>query len=174
MNGSEACLTRLLSATAILISALALVKPAVAEYAAGLQAYDAGNFETAIIELQPLIERGHPGAELMFGVMYLRGQGYRRDEGLAAVWMYKAARKGEAGAQLVLGSQLLYGRGVRRNIREALMWLTLAGESDVGSVAEQAAIYRNDAIQFLSPNEVKDALRKAKSFSPTTDHFIRQ
>jgi len=167
-------LIRLLPAAAILITAIALVKPAAAEYAAGVQAYDAGKFETAISELLPLVERGHPGAELMLGVMYLRGQGIRRDEGLAAVWMYKAARKGEAGAQLVLGSQLLYGRGVRRNVREALMWLSLAGESGVDSVAAQAAIYRDDAIRFLSPREVEEALRKAKSFSPTADHFTRQ
>ena len=167
-------MTRLLPAVAILIAAFGLVKPATAEYAAGLQAYNAGNFETAILELQPLVERGHSGAELMLGVMYLRGQGYRQDEGLAAVWMYKAARKGEAGAQLVLGSQLLYGRGVRRNVREALMWLSLAGESGVDSVAAQAAIYRDDAIRFLSPREVEEALRKAKSFSPTADHFTRQ
>lgn len=167
-------MTRLLPAIAILIAACALVRPAAAEYAAGVQAYDAGNFEAAISELLPLIERGHPGAELILGVMYLRGQGIRRDEGLAAVWMYKAARKGEAGAQLVLGSQLLYGRGVRRNVREALMWLTLAGGSDIDAVASQAAIYRDDAIQFLSPREVEEALRKAKSFSPTTDNFTRQ
>ncbi|MCH8184461.1 MAG: sel1 repeat family protein [Proteobacteria bacterium] len=165
---------RLLPAVAILITALALVKPAVAEYAAGLRAYNEGNFESAILELEPLVERGHSGAELMLGVMYLRGQGYRRDEGLAAVWMYKAARKGEAGAQLVLGSQLLYGRGVRRNVREALMWLTLAGESGIDSVAKQAAIYRGDAIQFLNPREVEEALRKAKGFSPTPDKFTRQ
>jgi TPR repeat protein len=157
-----------------LIIAFALAKPAAAEYAAGLAAYNAGNFETAIDEFQPLVERGHPGAELMFGVMYLRGQGYRQDEGLAAVWMYKAARKGEAGAQLVFGSQLLYGRGVRRNVGEALMWLTLAGESEIDSVAEQAVIYRDDAVQFLSEGEIADALRKARDFSPTTDRFTRQ
>ena len=167
-------MTRLLPTAAILIAAFALVKPAAAEYAAGLQAYNAGNFETAILEFQPLVERGHSGAELMLGVMYLRGQGYPQDEGLAAVWMYKAARKGEAGAQLVFGSQLLYGRGIRRDVREALMWLTLAGESGVDSVAEQAVIYRDDAIQFLDQRQVEEALRKARSFSPTTDRFTRQ
>jgi len=157
-----------------LIAAFSLVKPAAAEYAAGVQAYNAGNFETAILEFQPLVERGHSGAELMLGVMYLRGQGYPRDEGLAAVWMYKAAHKGEAGAQLVFGSQLLYGRGIRRDVREALMWLTLAGESGVDSVVEQAGIYRDDAIQYLNQREVEEALRKARSFSPTTDRFTRQ
>lgn len=157
-----------------MIAAFGLIRPAVAEYAAGLQAYNAGNFETAILEFQPLVERGHSGAELMFGVMYLRGHGYPQDEGLAAVWMYKAARKGEAGAQLVLGSQLLYGRGIRRDVREALMWLTLAGDSGVDSVAEQAVIYRDDAIQFLNQREVEEALRKARSFSPTMDRFTRQ
>ena len=166
-------MTRLLPAAAILIAAIALVRPATAEYAAGVRAYNAGNFETAILEFQPLVERGHSGAELMLGVMYLRGQGYRQDEGLAAVWMYKAARKGEAGAQLVLGSQLLYGRGVRRDVRQALVWLTLAAESGVASVAEQAVIYRDDALQFLSPRQVEDAQRKAQSFSPTTDRFAR-
>ncbi len=167
-------MTRLLLAVAIFVAAFALARPAAAEYVAGVQAYNAGNFETAILELQPLVERGHSGAELMLGVMYLRGQGYPRDEGLAAVWMYKAAHKGEAGAQLVFGSQLLYGRGIRRDVREALMWLTLAGESGVDSVVEQARIYRDDAIQFLNQREVEEALRKARSFSPTTYRFTRQ
>lgn len=150
-----------------------LVNPAAADYAQGLDAYNAGNFETAIVEFQPLVERGHPGAELMLGVMHLRGQGYRQDEGLAAVWMYKAARKGEPGAQLVLGSQLLYGRGVRRDVREALVWLTLAAESGFAEVVEQAVIYRDDALQFLSRGEISDALRKAKDFSPSDDRFTR-
>ncbi len=157
-----------------LFAACALAGPAAADYAAGVKAYDSGDFEQAILELRPLLERGHPGAELMVGVMYLRGQGFSLDEGLAAVWMYKAARKGEPGAQLVLGSQHLYGRGVRRDLIEAYIWLTLAAESGVPGVSQQAITYRDDAAALLSPDEVADALRRAKSFSPGTDRFVNQ
>ena len=141
-------------------------------YEDGVLAYSGGNFARALDALEPLLTRGHAGAEMMVGVMHLRGQGYRQDEGTAAVWMYKAARKGESGAQLVLGSQFLFGRGVGQDLVRALTWLTLAAESPIVTVAEQAAIYREEAAVLMTADEISRARRNADGFSPVPDRFV--
>jgi hypothetical protein len=148
--------------------------PVIAEeyYEKGVRAYSEGRFEQAIITLQPLIERGHPGAELMLGVMFLRGEGRVQDEGVAAVWLFKAARKGEAGAQLILGTQYLYGRGVERDTSKAYLWLGLAAESTITDVAKQAIVYRDEAALKMAVAEVEKTLADIKNWKPTLDGFV--
>jgi hypothetical protein len=141
-------------------------------YGEGVFAYNKGRFEQAISSLQPLIEKGHAGAELITGVMFLRGEGYPKDEGLAAIWLFKAARKGEAGAQLILGTQFLYGRGVGLDVARAYTWLALAAESSVPIVAQQANLYRDEAAGQLSAAEIEAAQRAAQSWRPVRDRFV--
>ena len=164
---------RLIATTAVLAALVFGAEAAAADnYEDGVLAYSDGDFALALDALEPLLARGHAGAEMMIGVMHLRGQGYRQDEGIAAVWLYKAARKGEAGAQLVLGSQYLYGRGVGQNLVRAHTWLTLAAESPIVTVAEQAAIYREEAASLMTTDEISRARRNAAGFSPARDRFV--
>lgn len=144
---------------------------AAGDYELGVRAYNDGEFGEAIAAFAPLIERGHPGAETMTGVMYLYGRGYKQNVGLAAVWLYKAARQGDSGAQLVLGSQHLFGWGVRRDLVRAYVWLALAARSDVTEVAEQAISYLDEAILVMTPSEIGKAERLAASWSPVADRF---
>ncbi len=155
---------------------LATLGPAAAaeNYDLGVRAYNDGDFGKAIEAFTPLLERGHPGAETMVGVMYLYGRGYPQNIGLAAVWLYKAARKGEPGAQLVLGSQRLFGWGVRRDLVRAYVWLTLASQSDLAEVVEQAISYRDEATQAMTPGQVERAERIAASWSPAVDRFTTE
>ena len=93
-----------------------------ADFAAGAAAYEAGDFDTALAEWQPLAERGMPGAQLALGILYENGRGVLKDDALAATWYLKAAEAGHPVAQFNLGNLYQQGRGVERDVSQALYW----------------------------------------------------
>ena len=152
-------------AIAVLLFGLA-AQPARADYRSGLAAYEAGHYSEALGELLALSERGDADAEFMLGVMYYYGRGVSRDEGLAAVWFFKSARKGSASGQLAFGSLYIRGTGVRRDLGQAYLWLTLAAESGVPGLQQQALLLRDDAARLMAPDDVEKARRLATNFRP--------
>jgi cytochrome c biogenesis protein CcmG/thiol:disulfide interchange protein DsbE len=64
------------------------------DYDAGLNAYDAGDFVTALRIFRPLAQQGDAGAQYMLGVMYLTGDGVSQDEAEAGHWLQLAAAQG--------------------------------------------------------------------------------
>ena len=61
-------------------AAMAFLLTACAEdYDAGLEAYDAGDYETAYEIWQPMAEQGDARAQLYLGVMYDNGRGVAYD-----------------------------------------------------------------------------------------------
>ncbi len=63
-------------------------------FQAGLDAYERGDYETALKEFRPLAEQGHPLAQATLGLLYAEGQGVPQDDVLAHMWMNLAAAKG--------------------------------------------------------------------------------
>jgi len=137
------------------------------EYARGVAAYEGGKFVEAMAEFRPLVEQGHAGAEFMTGVMYFQGRGVVKNPKLAAIWFHKAAIKGHAGAQLAFGSVHIRGVGVYQDLIQAYKWLTLAADSKVPGLQQQAGMLRGDAERLMTPEEVGDATAAAHSFTPT-------
>ncbi|MEQ8248701.1 MAG: hypothetical protein RID42_13580 [Alphaproteobacteria bacterium] len=145
-----------------------------ADYIQGEQAYSLRQFTRAIEEFKPLLERGHSGAEMMTGLMYLQGDGYPRNPAKAAVWLYKAATKGDHSAQLVFGSQRLYGHGVNRDLVDAFKWLTLAASSENAGVVQQAIVFRDAAQASMTSQEIEAARKSAARFRPWRDGFVNE
>ncbi len=54
---------------------LMLAKPAWADFQAGVDAYERGDYDTALKEWRPLAEQGHAQAQLNLGIMYSQGLG---------------------------------------------------------------------------------------------------
>ena len=80
---------------AVLLVGLALMAaPARADFAAGVAAYDAGNYAKAYAEFLPLARGGDSAAQYSLGNMYRRGQGMARDNAEAVRWYRKAADQG--------------------------------------------------------------------------------
>ena len=93
-----------------LILGLVLAMPAAAQnIQKGLEAYNRGDFATALREWQPLAEQGHAAAQYNLGRMYDIGQGVPQDDAEALKWYRKAVEQGHAAAQTDLG--LMYGEG---------------------------------------------------------------
>ena len=67
------------------------------DYDAGLKAFQAGDFQTALKEWNPLADQGHAGAQYNLGIMYANGYGVPEDDAEAVRWYRLAADQGHAG-----------------------------------------------------------------------------
>ena len=98
------------------------------DYNRGLEAYNAGDFATALSEWKPLAKRGNASALFNLGSMYYSGKGVRKNY-TEAVKLYRlAAEKGDTNAQYSLGLLYTKGNGVLKNTTEALKWFLLSAK----------------------------------------------
>ena len=67
-----------------------------ADLAAGLAAFDAGDYRQAAEEWRPLAEAGDPEAQLALADLYRNGLGVPFDLAAAAAWYRRAAEQGVA------------------------------------------------------------------------------
>ena len=83
--------------------ALMLVPPTWADFQAGLDAYNRGDYDTALKEFRPLAEQGHAQAQVNLGIMSSQGRGVPKDYVQAYVWSYgQKTHMGKAKAKLAL------------------------------------------------------------------------
>ena len=113
-----------------------LAAPTWADYQAGVDAYERGDYETALKEWRPLAERGNEAAQANLGFMYAKGQGVPQDDQEAVRWSRLAAEQGDAVAQCNLGVMYNKGQGVPQDYTEAVKWYRLAVEQ--GDAVAQA------------------------------------
>ena len=74
-----------------------------ADFRAGLEAYERGDYATAYKELLPLAEQGHAGAQFNLGAMYFNGEGVPEDYVRAFAWFNLAVAQGEENAKKAKG-----------------------------------------------------------------------
>jgi TPR repeat protein len=98
---------------------------------AGLKAYQAGDYATALKEFLPLAEAGQASAQAAVGQMYLDGLGVPKDPALAAAWLEKAAGGGNARARAQIGALYATGTGVPQDEMKASYWLLKAANQNV-------------------------------------------
>jgi TPR repeat protein len=116
--------------TAALIFVLVPSVGAALDFNAGLRAYNAGNFRTALNEWRPLALQGNARAQNNLGFMYENGRGVDQDDAEAVRWYRQAAEQGDAIAQINLGFMYANGRGVAQDDAEALRWYRRAAEQE--------------------------------------------
>ena len=86
-----------------------------ADFDKGLDAYDRGDYATALREFKPLAEQGNAAAQFNLGVMYDKGIGVPQNHKTAVKWYTLAAKQGNAHAQTNLGLMYDEGKGVPQN-----------------------------------------------------------
>jgi hypothetical protein len=109
-----------------MLSVVCLAAPAWADFKAGTDAYQRGDYATAMRELRPLAEQGLASAQFNLGLLYANSQGVPKDDAQARQWYEKAAAQGHADAQVNLGILFVYGRGVPQDYKMAVYWLRLS------------------------------------------------
>ena len=99
-----------------------------ADFNKGVEAYNSGDFKTALAEWKPLAAQGNAVIQYNLGVMYDKGYGVPENDKTAVKWYTLAAKQGHASAQFNLGNKYNNGEGVPENDKTAVKWLTLAAE----------------------------------------------
>jgi len=77
----------------------AQARETMSSYQEGLDAYERGDYETALKEWRPLAKQGDADAQYSLGVMYHKGQGVPQDYQEAVRWFRLAAEQGDTVAQ---------------------------------------------------------------------------
>ncbi len=117
---------RLFVLTAILLGILAGKPVFSADLQKGLDAYDRGDYETALKELTPFAEQGNSEVQIYLAEMYHYGTGVVPDNNTAVQWYRLAAEQGEVLAQFSLGVMYYNGKGVTQDYTRAHMWVNIA------------------------------------------------
>jgi TPR repeat protein len=131
-----------------------------ATFAAGLAAYDAGNFGEALHSWKPLASRGHVEAQLAVAQIYEDGLGVVRDLSLARRLYRSAAQAGSGLGALNYGDFLFRGVGGPQDPAGAYVWMRRA--ADLGR--KWAAVKKEEIFESLSAAEREDAARRWEGF----------
>lgn len=116
----------LLRSIALVLSIVCLTAPAWADFKKGMDAYQRGDFATALGEWQPLAEQGQAIAQYQLGLLYANGKGVEKDDAKARKWYEKSAIQGHTEAQVNFGILLLYARGGQQDYKMAMYYLRLS------------------------------------------------
>jgi cell division septation protein DedD len=124
--GSEGIIVKIVKGLAVAAVLIGVATPAVAQQAvkSGIDAWQHGDYASAVAIWRPLAEKGDPDAEFDLGQAYRLGRGVPVDLALAQLWLEKAADAGHLDAQTTLGL-LLFDSGNRSG---AMRWLKKAAE----------------------------------------------
>ena len=112
-----------------------------ADFRAGVDAYQAGDYATALKEFRPLAEQGLADAQYNLAWMYAHGEGVTQDYKKALKWYQLAVEQGDATAGHQLGEMYRFGQGVKTNYKEALKFYRLAAPQVVQSQYSLGAMY---------------------------------
>jgi hypothetical protein len=111
---------------AVLLSSV----PAIADTAAGLEAFKNKDYQRAYHEWKAAADAGKAEAQFDLGLLYAQGLGVRRDLSEAARWYRKSADQGNAQAEFALGQMYSRGWGIPRDEADAIRWLQMANSVD--------------------------------------------
>jgi hypothetical protein len=151
----------------LMLSIVCFVVPAWADYKAGEDAYNRGDFATALREWRPLAEQGHAGAQYYLGVLYDFRKGVPQDFAMAREWYEKAAAQGHAGAQNNLGGLYEFGHGVTQDDVWADMWYHLAAAHPAEDEWRDLAAENRDEIEgHMTSAQIADAKKGAREWKP--------
>jgi len=129
---------------ALVLSFVCLAVPAWADFQAGMDANNRGDYATAFREWRPLAEQGDDLAQYNLGVLYRKGRGVPQDDVQARQWYEKAAVQGQAKAQYNLGTLYFNGEGVPKDYQQALRWFRLAADQGEAVAQTKIAIMYDD------------------------------
>ena len=120
--------TQLFAAAALLLVTVGTLPAAAQTFDAAIEAYERGDYATALAGFQNYAAQGNAAAQSNLGLMYANGEGVPEDDAEAVRWYRLAAEQGNATAQSNLGFMYDNGEGVPEDDAEAVRWFRLAAE----------------------------------------------
>jgi len=134
--------------TPIVFTLFLLFWPALvhADFQAGVDAYNQGDYATVLKEWQPLAEQGDAVAQDSLGHLYHYGKGVPQDYQEAVRWFWLAAEQGYQIAQFNLGFMYDKGQGVPQDYAQARVWYLLAAEQGDSQAQTKLGIMYDDGL----------------------------
>ncbi len=139
--------------------------PAWADYEAGKEAYERGDYATELKEWGALAEQRLAEAQYNLGLVYDLGRGIPQDYKEAVRWYRRAADQGYAPGQLDLGLMYAHGRGVPQDYVQAHMWMNLAAAQGHELAREARDLLAED----MTPAQLAEARRLAQEWKPKSE-----
>ena len=133
-----------------------------ADYSVGYEAFQRGDYATALRIFRQLADRGNAAAQYNLGVMYDKGRAVTQDYTEAMRWYRKAANQGNAKAQYNLGLKYHKGQGVTQDYVQAYMWYNIA---TAGSQKDSGG-FRDRLAKKMTPVQIAEAQRLAREWKP--------
>jgi TPR repeat protein len=162
MGLNSRCLSQL---ALILLLPPFISPPVLADYEAGLRAYERNNFSRARTEFFQSAIQGHAGAQFLLGEIYEGGVGVAVDYDSAIKWYRSAAEQDYAAAQRRLAYLYTQGLGADKNEAKAFTWyLRSANNGDVLGQLEVGLRYRQGLGTKKNPVEAYKWLTIAASY----------
>ncbi len=150
-----------LSLSVVIGLVFTLLAPAWADYQAAGDAYNRGDYDTALKEWRPLAEQGDADAQFNLGVMYDQGLGVPQDYQEAVRWYRRAAEQGNTGAQNNLGFMYGNAQGVPKDYVLAHMWLNLVAAKGLKDAGELCDLLE----KRMTPAQFAEAQRLAREWT---------
>lgn len=117
--------------SALMACGLAMSGPAMADAEKGMAAIQAGDYKTALVELNADAKKGDLDAMFMLSRLYAEGKGVKQDLKVAFQWMEKAAKGGSARAESSLAMYYSEGIGTSRDDAKSVEFaVRAAGKGD--------------------------------------------
>ena len=127
------------------------------------EAFERGDYATALRELRRLAEQGYAPAQNKLGDMYYFGFGVLSDNAEVVKWYRRAAEQGHRGGQYNLGGMYYNGIGVSEDYVQAYLWINLAA-----SQGHEGAIQFRDILKKeMTPADVLKAQRLSRAWKKT-------
>jgi TPR repeat protein len=122
---------------------------AIANFEAGIAAYQVNDLPLAYKEFLAASKKGHADSQFNLGLMYEQGIGTRKDEKEAVVWYGKSASQGNSAAQFNLGVLYENGRGTKVDFAKANQWYRKASaQGDALAIGNLGMLYvRGDGVK---------------------------
>ncbi len=113
---------------AVLVASFLVSRPYVAraDLDQGIEAYDGGDYVTALREIRTAAFKGNSLAQTILAGLYMTGDGVHQNYFHARNWYIKAALNGDENAQLNLGFIYRDGLGVKYDVITAHQWFAIA------------------------------------------------
>lgn len=133
-----------------------------AETSKGIEAYRAGDYQTAFREFFGPAEEGDAVAQFSLGIIYYFGRGVPTNHNEARRWYRLAAEQGYDRARVNLGVMCAAGEGGPSDPIVAYMWFSLAAAQ--GNAAGREA--RDALAQRLTPDQLAAGRKWALEWEP--------
>ena len=127
-----------------------LALPAVADFKAGMEAFEQGDFATALREWRPVAEQGLVEAQYNLALLYYHGKGVAVDLEQAHQWYLRAAEQDYVRAQYRVAELYEKGQGTRKDLIQAHFWFGVAGAEKYSDARKR----RRKVAQGMTPEQI--------------------